>query len=408
MDHQELLQKYADLAIRVGVNLQPGQRLLIRAPIEAAPFVHLAVASAYRAGARLVDVYYLDDQVTLARYRYAPRDSFEEYPDYLAKGREEYARAGDAFLAIHAEDPDLLKDQDPELVSRAEKTAKEHMKPVNDLLFANHFPWSVVSVPIPSWAARVFPGLPPAEQEERLWQAIFQVCRLDQPDPVSAWREHIRKLADRCRYLNEKRYAALHYTGPGTDLTAGLPDGHVWESGETVTRQGIPFTANLPTEEVWTLPHRERVDGTVAATMPLNHAGRLIEGIRLTFARGKVVDFHADKGEEALARILDTDEGARHLGEVALVPHSSPISRSGILFFNTLFDENAASHLALGHAYPTNLQGGEDLSEENFARAGGNNSLEHVDFMIGSAALDVDGIRADGLKEPLMRQGEWV
>jgi aminopeptidase len=182
----------------------------------------------------------------------------------------------------------------------------------------------------------------------------------------------------------------------------------VWESGETVTRHGIPFTANIPTEEVWTLPHRERVDGTVASTMPLNHAGRLIEGIRLTFAQGKVVDFHADAGEEVLARILATDEGARYLGEVALVPHSSPISRSGILFFNTLFDENAASHLALGHAYPTNLRGGEDLSEEEFARAGGNNSLEHVDFMIGSANLDVDGILADGSLEPLMRQGEWV
>jgi aminopeptidase len=408
MDHQDLLQKYADLAVHVGVNLQAGQRLYLRAPVEAASFVRLIAASAYRAGARLVDVNYLDEQVTLARFRYAPRDSFEEFPAYQAKGREEYARAGDALLNVFAEDPDLLKDEDPAIVSLVKKTTARYMKPVNDLLFANMFNWCVISMPIPSWAARVFPDLTPDEQVTRLWQAIFQVCRLDRADPIAAWREHIRKLAVRSRTLTEKGYSALHYRGPGTDLTVGLPQGHLWLSGETTTRHGIPFTANIPTEEVWTTPHKDRVEGTVTASRPLNYAGKLIEGFRLTFAQGRVVDFHAAKGEDLLRQLLDTDEGARRLGEAALVPHSSPISQSGILFFNTLFDENAASHLALGHGFPTNLPGGETLSEEEFSAAGGNTSLEHVDFMIGSGELDVDGVLADGSREPLMRQGEFV
>jgi aminopeptidase len=405
---EQLLREYAELAIHVGLNLQAGQRLVIRAPIQAAPFVQMAAASAYRAGARYVDVNYGDERVTLARYQFAPRDSFEEYPVYWAKAMEEYASRGDAMLSVYAEDADLLKDQDPELVHLAERTALKYMKPANDHLFAGDFNWCVVGTAIPSWAARVFPDLPEGEREPRLWEAIFRTCRLDQPDPVAAWREHIRKLVERADRLTERAYTALHYTGPGTDLTVGLPEGHRWESGESVTQGGLRFTANIPTEEVFTLPHKDRVDGFVSSTRPLPHAGNLIDGFRLTFSAGQVVDFHAAKGAGALGRLLETDEGARHLGEVALVPHSSPISQSGVMFFNALFDENAASHLALGHAYPSTLVGGEQLSEAEFASAGGNHSLEHVDFMVGSGEIDVDGIRADGSVEPVMRQGEWA
>jgi aminopeptidase len=407
-DFEGLLEKYAELAIHVGLNLQPGQRLVIRAPIEAAPFVRLAVASAYRAGARYVDVNYGDEQLTLARFQFAPRDSFEEYPVHWAKAMKEYAHRGDALLSVYAEDPDLLKGQDAELIHLTELTAHQHMKPVNDFLFAGRFNWCVVSTAIPSWAARVFPDLPAEEREPRLWEAIFRTCRLDQPDPVAAWREHIRRLAARADHLTGRHYTALHYTGPGTDLTVGLPAGHRWESGESATQAGLRFAANIPTEEVFTLPHKDRVDGFVSATRPLPYAGNLIEGFRLTFSAGRVVEFQAAKGADVLGRLLETDEGARRLGEVALVPHSSPISQSGILFYNALFDENAASHLALGHAYPSTLAGGEQLSEEDFARSGGNHSLEHVDFMVGSGEIDVDGVRDDGSAEPVMRHGEWT
>ena len=403
-----LLQKYAELTVRVGLNIQPGQRVAIRGPIEAAPYIREVTAAAYRAGARLVDVGYTDERLTLARFQYAPRDSFEEFPDYIARGMEEYGRNGDAFLSVYSEDPDLLKDQDQTLVSLAEQTSLKHYKAYNDLLFANRFPWSVISVSIPSWAARVFPGLPGEESVERLWEAIFRICRVDGADPVAAWKDHLSKLAARAGYLNAKRYSALHYAGPGTDLTIGLPDGYLWTSGEGTTQGGIRFTANIPTEEVYTLAQRDRVEGTVAATRPLAHAGTLVEGFWLRFSSGKVVDFHADKGEEVLRRLLETDEGARRLGEVSLVPNSSPISQAGYLFNNMLYDENAACHLALGHAYPETLEGGIQMSEEEFARAGGNISLEHDDFMVGSGELDVDGIRADGTSEPVLRKGEWA
>lgn len=407
-DFERQLEKYAEVIIKVGLNVQPGQAVVINAPVEAALFVRLAAASAYRAGARYVDVLYSDEQVRLARFRFAPRDSFEEYPAYRAKGMEEYGKQGSAMLAVYAENPDLLKDQDHTLVALAERTASKYMKPANEYLYHNELNWSVVSYPIPSWAARVFPDLPPEDALQSLWEAIFTICRMDRPDPVSAWRDHIHQLDARAKHLNDRHFSALHLTGPGTDLTVGLPPEHIWESGETINRRGIRFVANIPTEEVWTLPHREQVEGTVTATRPLNHNGSLIEGFSLTFEKGRVVSYRAAQGEGTLKGILETDEGASRLGEVSLVTNSSPISQSGIMFYNTLFDENAACHVALGHAYPTNLRGGELLSEEDFASAGGNNSLAHVDFMIGSGEIDVDGVREDGSVEPVMRAGEWA
>ena len=403
-----MLEKYAELTVHVGLNLHPGQRLLVRAPVETAPFVRLVVASAYKAGARYVDVQWSDDLVSKARYQYAPRDSFEEYPVYLADGRQEYARSGDASLAIYAEDPDLLKDADQELVAIAVKTNQNHNKPFMDMLVRNQFNWSLVSIPIPSWAAKVFPDLPAEERLASLWKVIFKVCRVDLEDPVEAWRQHLSELSARCEALNRQRFTNLHYTGPGTDLTIGLPDGHRWLSGSSTSAGGITYVANMPTEEVFTLPHKDRLDGFVSSTLPLSYAGTLIEDFQLTFEEGRVVNFQAARGETALAKLLETDEGARRLGEVALVPHSSPVAQSGVLFYNTLFDENASSHLALGKAYQDSLDGGKSMSDDDFAAAGGNESLTHVDFMVGSDQLDIDGILADGARLPVMRGGEWA
>lgn len=405
---QQALRQYADLAVQVGLNLRAGQRLIVRAPLQTAPLVRLIAASAYRAGASLVDVQWRDDELTLIRFQEAPRDSFEQFPSWQAQALLEAAERGDAFLSIVADNPDLLKGQDPALVGIAQKTAARQYQPFQRLMARNATNWLVISAPIESWAAKVFPHEPPEQRETRLWEAIFRVCRLGQADPVAAWQAHVERLVATSDYLNHRRYAALKYRAPGTDLTIGLPDGHHWASGRVTSENGIAFIPNMPTEEVFTLPHRGQASGVVSSTRPLSLDGALIDDFSLTFAEGRVVDVRARSGESHLRRLIETDEGAGRLGEVALVPHSSPIAQSGLLFYNTLFDENAASHLALGRAYRFSLAGGEALSEEQFGAAGGNTSLIHTDFMIGSGQMDVDGVRQDGAAEPLMRAGEWA
>ncbi|MHB0924069.1 MAG: aminopeptidase [Bellilinea sp.] len=402
------LEQYAELIVRVGLNLRAGQKLIIRVPIEGAPLARLVAASAYRAGACLVDVLYSDEHLTLIRYENAPRDSFAEFPAYRSKALAEYAGQGEAMLAIVGEDPDLLKDQDPALIAIAQKTAMTHAREYLDYITTNRNNWLVVAMPIPSWAAKVFPGLSADEQMQKLWEAIFKVTRIGQGDPVALWKEHLRQLTARSTLLNEKHYAALKYRAPGTDLTIGLPEKHLWAGGQEHAANGITFVANMPTEEVFTMPHKDRVDGVIRATLPLSYGGTLIENFSLTFKEGKVVDFKAEKGQEVLQSLLDTDEGARRLGEVALVPQSSPVAQAKMMFFNTLFDENASSHLAFGKAYPFTMQGGDAMTEEQFAAEGGNNSLAHVDFMVGSEKMDIDGVMADGKVEPLIRGGEWV
>lgn len=412
---EQQLQKYADLTIQVGLNLQPGQRLMIAEPLtnngvqlHAAPLIRLIAASAYRAGARFVDVIWNDDQLHLIRFGCAPRDSFEEYPSWQTAAMRESIERGDAYLVIFANNPDLLSSQDQELVSLTQKSTWQQIHPILEHLQRNATNWSVIATSLPAWAAKVFPSVPADEQEHRLWEAIFAACRIDRQDPVAAWRKHVDELTRRCMYLNNRRYAALHFTGPGTDLTVGLPEGHLWKSVGLPTQSGIKFVPNVPSEEVWTLPHRRRTDGVVRATRPLHYAGTLIEDFSLSFANGRVVESRAAKGEIVLRKLLETDESAGRLGEVALVPHSSPIAQSGLLFYNTLFDENAASHIALGSAYRFNLSGGEKMSKEEFIAAGGNQGLVHVDFMIGSGEMAVDGLSSDGAAEPLMRRGEWA
>ena len=408
------LRAYADLAVHVGLNVQPGQRLLIIGPIanggvslEAAPLVREVAASAYRAGARLVEALWGDETLQLTRFRTAPDDSFGEFSRWLPDALHAHAAAGDAILSIYANDPDLLEHEDPRRAAAVAQATARAVRPFRERISRNDTNWTVIAAAAPAWARKVFPDRPGHEGVARLWAAIARLCRLDAADPVEAWRSHLQMLAARKDRLNDRRFSALRYRAPGTDLTVGLPECHQWVSGQSTSRGGVLFAPNIPTEEVFTMPHRDRVNGRVTATKPLSYSGSLIEGFSLEFVDGRIVSATAATGEDALRQLLATDEGAARLGEIALVPHSSPISQSGLLFYNTLFDENAASHLAVGSAYKFTAAGGEGMSEDEFERAGGNRSAVHVDFMIGSGALDIDGIR-DGAAEPLVRAGEWV
>lgn len=414
-DLDQMLRVYGDLVVKVALNLQPGQRLLIIGPIafggaslDAAPLVRRVAESAYRAGAPLVEAVWGDEALQLARFRDAPRDSFEGFSTWLPNALADHVESGHAILSVSANDPDLLEDAPPELVGVAQQAAARAVRPFRELISRNRTNWAVVAAASPQWAARVFPDLRPDEQVGRLWAAIEKLCRLDRRDPIARWEAHLEALAARRDLLNDKRYSALRYAGPGTDLTIGLPDGHLWVSGRSTSQSGIAFAPNLPTEEVFTMPHADRVDGVVRSSKPLSHGGTLIDNFTLRFENGRIVSLSAERGEEVLRQLVDTDAGAARLGELALVPHGSPVAESGLLFYNTLFDENAATHLAIGSAYKFTLEGGETMTNEAFEHAGGNLSAVHVDFMIGSADLNVDGVLNDGTREPLMRGGEWV
>ncbi|TFH35094.1 MAG: aminopeptidase [Anaerolineales bacterium] len=414
-DFERKLEKYAEVAVRVGNNLQPGQRLLIigkwlnrGVPPELTKFIQKVTVAAYQAGAPLVDVIWADQQTDLLRFQYAPNDSFDEYPLWFVSALLEYLERGDALMVLFAEDPQLLKDQDPDIVAQATRAAYANFQPALKYVTNNIVNWVGISAPIAGWADMVLPDIPEAERLDRMWEAIFKICRVDQDDPIAAWEAHLEDLRKRCTYLNDKHFNGLRYQGPGTDITIGLAREHIWQSGGMKTTTGISFTANIPTEEVFCLPDKDRVEGVVSASMPLSYAGTLIEDFQLTFKDGSVVGMEARQGKAALQSLLDMDEGARRLGEVALVPHSSQISQLGWLFYNTLYDENAACHIALGRGIRSCLEAGPQMADEEFLAAGGNHSKIHVDFMIGSNALDIDGLREDGSLEPVMRHGEWA
>ena len=407
-EFQKALQKYADVIIRVGLNLRAGQRLFILAGIFDYPLARTVVTSAYNAGARLVDIVWVDEEITHTHLKNASEAALEEIPNWMSNAAMEFVDNGDALLSISSRNPDLLSDIEPERVSKFQTADLKKWEKVYDYLMRDAVNWSVISSPTKEWALKIFPDCTGEQAVERLWEAIFQTCRVDQPDPVAAWESHINELKKRSNWLNSMHFTALHYQAPGTDLTVGLPERHVWQAARMKAENGIEFTANLPTEEVFTMPHKERVNGTVSSSRPLVVAGQIVEDFRLTFENGKITHLTAQKGEESLRRLIETDEGARSIGEVALVPISSPVSRRGHLFYNTLFDENAASHIAIGRAYRFTMSGGSEMSEEEFQANGGNFSLTHNDFMVGSDKMEIDGIREDGSRQPVMRAGEWA
>lgn len=412
--HQEMLQKYADAVVKVGLNLRAGQRLIITlnatrgVPITAAPFVREVAKAAYGVGARYVDVIWGDEEMLRLRVQNAPRDSFDEYSTWHITGMMNMVEHGDALLSIYANDPDLLGGLDAEFVGGMQKTHLKYFAPVSEKVTRNAINWCVVAASSQSWAKKLFPKLTAEKAEAKLWKEIFAMTRADQPDPIAAWQEHIKNLSKRSRYLQEKKYDALHYKSPDTDFTIGLPQGHKWISAQSMAENGVVFTANMPTEEVFTLPDRTRADGIVKATFPLSYGGTVIDDFTVKFEKGRAVHVSAKKGEATLKHLIETDEGASFLGEVALVPASSPVAQTGHLFYNTLFDENASCHIAIGRAYRFTLIGGEELTDDEFKSAGGNNSITHVDFMIGSNKMDIDGLKADGTYEPVMRKGEWA
>ena len=407
-DFQNKLEQYAHVTLEIGLGFQAGQRLMIRADVNAAPTVRAMVRAAYQRGARFVEVLWEDEHTLLARHELAPRDSFETFSAWAATAFNAVAERGDALLMVVSDNPRLFEQQDAALVQLEKNTMRQAMIPIYSKVVAHQIPWCVAAASSEGWAHNIFPTLGPAQANEKLWAAIFQASGMNHEQPLEYWRAEVQRLKARREVFNAKQYASLRFTGPGTTLEVGLVDGHIWSGGQTSTPEGVLFAANMPTYEIFTMPHRERTNGIVRGTKPTVISGSLVEGWSLEFKDGVVVKASAERGEAVLHALLETDEGAKRLGEVALVPGDSPVGQTGILFQNTLFDENAACHIALGRAYPTTITNGTELEPKEMIAKGVNTSLEHHDVMVGSNEVDVDGIFANGSVEPLIRAGQFV
>lgn len=407
-DNSVELDKLAELSIKTGVALQPGQDLIITSPLEAAPLVRRLAFHAYKQGCGIVTPLYTDPKVTLLRYENAQKNSFDKATDWLFEGIGAAFDNNTARLAIVGEDPMLLSEQDPEDISRANQAVSKASSPVRERITRFDVNWNIIAWPGTQWAKRVFPNLAAEDAQKELANAIFKASRVDGHDPRGAWRAHNANLRKRTDWLNSNGFAALHFYGEGTDLTVGLADGHEWMGGASVARNGVTCNPNIPSEEVFTTPHALKVNGYVRSTKPLSHQGSLIEDISVTFKDGCITKASASKGQEVFLKLIDTDEGARRLGEVALVPHSSPISQSNLLFYNTLFDENAACHIALGQCYSKCFKNGDTLSKDEVVQRGGNSSMIHVDWMIGSQSINIDGLDEAGSATAVFRNGEWA
>ncbi len=407
-NHEELV-RYADIIVRVGANVQPGQPVTVTAPLETAPFVRILSERLYAAGAGIVHLRWHDPlsrRLTLER---AAEAELGRVPAWEVQRQLEEIGENSVLIYVDAEDPDLLKGVDAGRVALAHKARGLAFKAADDRIMADEVTWVVCASPSPPWARKMFPEIEDeAQAVEALWETLLRVMRTRGDDAVGRWREHFDDLERRAEFLNTHHFRRLHYAAPGTDLHLELPPLHVWGAARARNARGAGFAANLPTEEVYTLPARGGAEGTVRATMPLVYHGVVIEGIELRFEGGRIVDFRSRTGFETLKQLIETDEGSRYLGEVALVPVTSPIAKEGRLFYSTLFDENASCHLAVGHAYPTCLKGGREMSEEELAQAGLNDSITHVDFMIGSKELDIDGETEAGEMVPVMRKGLWA
>ncbi|WP_414050520.1 aminopeptidase [Macrococcus animalis] len=405
---EEQLKKYAELLVKVGMNVQKNQRVYIRATVDAKDFVHMIVEEAYKAGSSDVKVNYADDRLAQLNFKYRDQSAFESVPQYQIDERMDYAKDYAAQLALISSSPENLKDADPAKVSANMKAYGAGFKEYMKMMQSDQFAWTVAAYPSLEWAKLVFPELDEEMAFEKLLDAILESVRMNAEDPVQAWVEHNDNLHTKADYLNKKAYVALHYKAPGTDLKVGLPKGHIWSGASSTSKDGVSFMANMPTEEVFSVPHKDEVNGTVSSTLPLSYGGNIIDEFTLTFKDGVVVDFDAKVGKDILEGLLNSDEHARRLGEVALVPHDSPISNSKILYYNTLFDENASCHLALGSAYPFCIEGGKEMSDEELAANGLNNSITHEDFMIGSSEMNIMGITSDGQEEPIFVNGNWA
>ena len=407
-DFNELLKKYARLIAETGVATEKGHTVVLQISVDQAPLARLITQEAYKLGAAEVIVQWTDDQIQREFLLHAATDRIENVPQSKIDQADEWLEKGASRISVVSADPDAFAGVDSQRVASYQAAAGKALMNLRKATQANKVSWTVVATAGKQWAAKVFPDLPEEEQVDALWDQIFKTTRVYEEDPVLAWKKHDEKLAKKAEELNQEQFSALHYTAPGTDIIIGLPKNHLWEGAGSYNARGKKFMANMPTEEVFTAPYSHRVDGYISSTKPLSYAGTIISGMKFTFKDGKVVDFSAEQGEDVLAKLLDTDEGARRLGEVALVPDPSPISQSGIIFFNTLFDENASNHLALGSAYAFSVKGGTEMSDEELAEAGLNRSQTHVDFMVGSDKMDIDGIREDGSTVPIFRNGDWA
>lgn len=407
-DLEQLKRDYAGLVIRSGLNIEKGQRLSITCPVECADFARLCAAEAYKAGCREVLMRWRDDELTRMKYLCAADEVFDCVNKWEVDYLDTLSEEGAAFLTIDADDPAGLSGVDPDRIKRAQISSGKALEAYRVRMMRSDCPWCVCSVPSKAWASAVFPGLSEEEAVERLWKEILAACRVDGGNAIQNWKDHSDELRKHVDILNGYNFKSLRYkNSAGTDVTVELPEGHFWAGGEEKSGTGVFFSPNIPTEEVFTLPHRNGINGTLVATKPLSHNGTVIEGFSFRVENGKITEVRAEKGEDVLKNAISVDEGASYFGEVALVPHDSPISRSGVLFLNTLFDENASCHFAFGEAYPQ-IEGAENMSEDELKERGANFSMTHVDFMIGSEDLQITGITHDGKEIPVFVNGNFA
>ena len=415
-EFEKKLEKYAEVILKVGLNFQPKQRLLIGGPaffhdglsFDMAPLVRIITRKAYQMGANLVDVMWADEQLRPIRFKYGSKKSLRLYPKWRLDAKLDIAQSGDAFLDIMSPNPDLLEGVELSVILKFSLFLIKHLKPLSDLTTQFDYKWLIIAAPNQSWADKLFPHIPSNERVQKLWDIIFEICRITEENPISAWNKHDENLKKRCNYLNEKQYQSLKFTSPETDLTIGLPKNHIWEGGSVKTKSEAVFQPNIPTEEIFTTPNKDQVEGVVKITKPVLIQGQIIEDCVFRFTEGRIVEANVRIGDKTMNSIINIDEGARRLGEIALVPHSSPISQTGLLFYNQLIDENASNHMALGQGFKSSFTNGNKLTDEEYIAAGGNKSTLHLDLMIGSGEMNVDGVLDNENAEPLMRNGEWA
>lgn len=403
------MELYAELAVSIGANMQKGQEVVIRCDVNCQDFAHLIAQKAYELGAKKVHMEWRDEKLDRINMLNADKDALCDIPSYQTELWNYFIERKCCLISISADDPNKYKGCDADKLAAYQVAFQTARQAFRNATMSNYLRWTIVSVPTPEWAKQVFPNMPTDEAMDKMWKAIGHIMRLDQDNPTAAWRKHIDTLVARAEFMTKHNFEYLHLTNKhGTDLTVGLALGHVWIAAEEAGQDGIPFTANMPTEEVFTAPHNSKINGTVVNALPLVNNGNVIDDFSITFKYGRVVNYSAKVGYDALKGLLESDEGVLSLGEIALIGKNSPIAESGILFYNTLFDENASCHLAFGASYPTTVKGGNNMTAEQLAQHGMNQSIQHVDFMVGTKDMNIDGIGYDGKVTPVFRDGDWI